>query len=87
MRVILDTSLNHTGSDSVYFDRYSNFPARARSRAAKINSDSPYADWYTFFPDKTQPDQQYTGWVGASTAGADRVRQLQATSPSASRTR
>ena len=64
IRVILDTSLNHTGSDSVYFDRYANFPETGAFEGAKIQSSSPYADWYTFFPDKTQPDQQYTGWGG-----------------------
>ncbi len=32
IRVILDTSLNHTGSDSVYFDRYANFREHRRVR-------------------------------------------------------
>ncbi len=64
IRVILDTSLNHTGSDSAYFDRYANFPETGAFEGAKIQSDSPYADWYSFFPDKTQPDQQYSGWGG-----------------------
>ena len=67
MRVILDTSLNHTGSDSVYFDRYANFPGTGAFEDAKIRSDSPYADWFRFFPEQTEPDRQYAGWVGVST--------------------
>lgn len=66
MRVILDTSLNHTGSDSVYFDRYANFPGTGAFENSKIQPDSPYADWYTFFPDRTNPDSQYSGWGGPS---------------------
>ena len=64
IRVILDTSLNHTGSDSVYFDRYANFPGVGAFEDATIRPDSPYADWYRFFPDETEPDRQYAGWVG-----------------------
>ncbi|MFS0700392.1 glycoside hydrolase family 13 protein [Cellulomonas sp. 179-A 4D5 NHS] len=67
MRVILDTSLNHTGSDSVYFDRYSNFDALGAFEGETISPGSPYADWYRFFPEETEPDRQYAGWVGVST--------------------
>ena len=67
IRVILDTSLNHTGSDSLYFDRYANFPGTGAFENAQIRPDSPYADWYRFFPDQTEPDRQYAGWVGVPT--------------------
>jgi len=67
LRVILDTSLNHTGSDSVYFDRYENFEGTGAFEGATIQPDSPYADWYTFNPEAENPDQQYEGWVGIST--------------------
>jgi len=66
IRVILDTSLNHTGSDSVYFDRYSNYPGTGAFENAKIRPDSPWADWYRFFPNEPAPDRQYAGWVGVS---------------------
>ena len=64
IRVLLDASLNHTGSDSVYFDRFNNFKSNGAFAGAKINPTSPYADWYSFDPSKTDPDQQYKGWVG-----------------------
>lgn len=64
IRVLLDVSLNHTGSDSVYFDRFNNFKSNGAFADAKINLKSPYADWYSFDTTKTDPEQQYKGWVG-----------------------
>ena len=64
IRVIPDTSLNHVGSDSVYFDRYANHRARGAFEGGRINVGSPYADWFTFDATQTDPDKQYTGWVG-----------------------
>ena len=56
MRVILDGVFNHTGDDSVYFNRRGNYP----SIGAYQSKTSPYADWYTFraFPKK------YEAWWG-----------------------
>ena len=50
IKVILDGVFNHTGADSIYFNRYSNYP----SVGAYQSRDSKYADWYEFesFPDK-----------------------------------
>ena len=50
IKVILDGVFNHTGADSIYFNRYSNYP----SVGAYQSRDSEYADWYEFesFPDK-----------------------------------
>ena len=72
IRVVPDASLNHTGSDSLYFDRYGNFAAvDGRSSGAfafgKINPASPYADWYRFDAGQKEPDKQYQGWVGVAT--------------------
>ncbi len=64
IRILLDTSLNHTGSDSVYFDRFGNFKSNGAFDNAKINPASPYADWYSFDATKSDPEQQYKGWVG-----------------------
>lgn len=64
IRILLDTSLNHTGSDSVYFDRFGNFKSNGAFAGAKINPDSPYADWYSFDASKSDPEAQYKGWVG-----------------------
>ena len=50
IRVILDGVFNHTGDDSVYFDRYGKYG----DNGAYNNRNSPYFDWYFFrhYPDK-----------------------------------
>ncbi|MFT6984453.1 MAG: cyclomaltodextrinase [Psychromonas sp.] len=67
IRVILDTSLNHTGNDSVYFDRYGKFPGVGAFEGGVIQPESPYASWYQFFPENTELIDQYLGWVGVET--------------------
>ena len=59
MKVLLDGVYNHTGADSVYFDRFGHFGTGAVSRG----KDSPFYDWYSFqhFPDK------YESWWGFAT--------------------
>ena len=56
MAVLLDGVFNHTGSDSVYFNKHGRFPGKG----AYQGPESPYYDWYTFerFPDK------YNSWWG-----------------------
>lgn len=56
IRVILDGVFNHTGDDSVYFNKYGNYP----SVGAYQSKDSPYYSWYSFqdFPNK------YSSWWG-----------------------
>ncbi|MBL8315851.1 MAG: hypothetical protein JNK55_19100 [Rubrivivax sp.] len=66
IRVIPDTSLNHTGSDSIYFDRYRNFGGQGAFAGGRINPASPYASWYRLDPGQRDPDKQYQGWVGVS---------------------
>ncbi len=66
IRVILDTSLNHTGQDSTYFDRFNNHGGRGAFAGGKIQPDSPYAGWYSFDPTQRDPKKQYKGWVGVS---------------------
>ena len=64
MRVILDTSLNHTGSDSLYFDRYAKYNSQGAFRGASIQHDSPYASWYIFDAKQSDPNKQFKGWTG-----------------------
>jgi glycosidase len=64
MRVIPDTSLNHTGSDSIYFDRYGKYHAGGAFEGGRVNPASPYADWYRFDPTQPSADNQYKGWLG-----------------------
>ena len=56
MKVILDGVFNHTGDDSVYFNRRGNY----RSLGAYESEKSRYADWYQFekFPNR------YDCWWG-----------------------
>ncbi len=62
--MIPDTSLNHSGSDSLYFDRYDKYPGLGAFKGEKIRTDSPYADWYHFDPTQTDPNKEYRGWMG-----------------------
>ncbi|WP_269532051.1 glycoside hydrolase family 13 protein [Chitinimonas sp. BJYL2] len=66
MRVLPDASFNHTGRDSVYFDRFAQHPGIGAFEGGKIRSDSPYASWYRFDATQTDLDKQYQGWVGVS---------------------
>ncbi len=54
--IILDGVFNHTGSDSIYFNRYASY----NSTGAYQSKESPYYSWYDFeaYPDK------YTSWWG-----------------------
>jgi len=49
IRIILDGVFNHTGSDSLYFNKKGSYPSIGAWQSEK----SPYAEWYTFqqFPD------------------------------------
>ena len=59
IEIILDGVFNHTGSDSIYFNRY----GRYRESGAYQSKKSKYYDWYDFqqFPNK------YTSWWGIET--------------------
>lgn len=56
IRILLDGVFNHTGSDSVYFNKNGHYT----SLGAYQSKDSPYIGWYTFrhFPD------DYECWWG-----------------------
>jgi cyclomaltodextrinase / maltogenic alpha-amylase / neopullulanase len=64
IRVIADTSLNHVGSDSLYFDRFANHQAQGAFEGGRINPSSPYASWFSFDATQKDADKQYKGWVG-----------------------
>lgn len=57
--IMLDGVFNHTGDDSVYFNKYGSYP----SLGAYQSRDSTYAEWYSFrrFPD------DYECWWGIKT--------------------
>ncbi len=44
INIMLDGVFNHTGADSVYFNKYGNYP----SLGAYQSKQSPYFDWYYF---------------------------------------
>lgn len=54
IRIILDGVFNHTGDDSVYFDRYGKY------NGAYSNANSVYRDWYI----KKQNSDEYECWWG-----------------------
>lgn len=56
--IILDGVFNHTGSDSVYFNKLSHYD----SVGAYNSKESPYYSWYTF---KSYPDE-YDCWWGCT---------------------
>lgn len=56
IRIILDGVFNHTGDDSLYFNRYGKYD----SCGAYNDLFSPYHDWYRF---KSFPDE-YESWWG-----------------------
>ncbi len=66
IRIITDTSLNHTGSDSIYFDRFGNHKSHGAFEGGRIQSGSPYLSWYTFDSQQSLPERQYRGWVGVT---------------------
>ena len=53
---IIDGVFNHTGDDSVYFNKYGNY----QSIGAYNSVNSPYYSWFTF---QEYPDE-YTSWWG-----------------------
>ncbi len=59
LRVICDGVFNHTGDDSIYFNRYGHYD----SLGAYQSKDSPYYDWYNFF----QFPKEYEAWWGIKT--------------------
>ncbi len=56
MGIILDGVFNHTGSDSIYFNRKGTYP----SLGAYQSKESPYYSWYEF----QKHPQEYTCWWG-----------------------
>ena len=57
--VILDGVFNHTGSDSIYFNKNANYPCIGAIQSEK----SQYASWYTF----TKYPEKYESWWGIET--------------------
>lgn len=57
--IILDGVFNHTGDDSVYFNKYGRYP----TLGAYQSLDSPYFSWYKFI---NYPDD-YESWWGIKT--------------------
>ncbi len=59
VRIILDGVFSHTGSDSVYFNKY----GRYKSVGAAQSDASPYYKWYNF----TEFPLRYASWWGFET--------------------
>lgn len=59
MHVVLDGVFNHTGDDSLYFNRYGHYD----SVGGYQSKESPYYDWYIFF----DYPNGYESWWGITT--------------------
>lgn len=59
IKIMLDGVFSHTGDDSLYFNKYGNYP----TLGAYQGKESPYYKWYTFKP---YPDD-YECWWGINT--------------------
>ena len=55
IRIILDGVFNHTGDDSLYFDRYEKYG----KTGAYSNPNSPFRNWFRF---RNYPDEYETWW-------------------------
>ena len=62
IKIILDGVFNHTGDDSLYFNKYGNYP----TVGAYSSEESEYRDWYKF----TLENGQYESWWGILTLPA-----------------
>ncbi len=61
IRIILDGVFNHTGDNSIYFDRYGEYG----KEGAYNNKESKYRKWYNFYPlTKTIKDKATGSTVG-----------------------
>ena len=81
IRVMLDGVFSHTGADSVYFNRYGNYP----SFGACQGKQSPYFPWYDFrafpgeyrswwgFHDLPEVDENNKAWQDFVVTGSDSV--------------
>ncbi len=58
MKIVLDGVFNHVGDDSIYFNKYGNFP----SVGAYQSQESSYYPWFDFYE---YPDQ-YNCWWGVT---------------------
>jgi len=65
VRLLPDASLNHTGRDSLYFDRYAKFPGLGALEGGEVQPASPYVSWYWLNPAGRTPEERYRGWSGA----------------------
>ena len=65
IRLILDGVFSHTGSDSIYFDKYGNYPHDdsfgSEVHGAWGHEDSPFRSWYKFDPEEKWG---YKSWWG-----------------------
>lgn len=81
IRILLDGVFSHTGADSVYFNRFSHYPAGGACQGET----SPYYNWYKFsefpgkykcwwnFPDLPEVDEENPDWQAFVVTGADSV--------------
>lgn len=82
IRILLDGVFSHTGADSVYFNKFSRYPAAGAYNAGE---QSPYYDWYDFrafpddyrcwwnFPDLPEVNEEEPSWQDFVITGENAV--------------
>lgn len=68
IRIILDTSLNHCGSDSLYMDRYGKYHSSGAFENETIHTNSPYYEWFEWNREAKSPDRMYGQWANPTLA-------------------
>jgi glycosidase len=68
IRIVLDTSLNHCGSDSLYMDRYGKYHSNGAFENEVIHTNSPYYEWFEWDREAKNPDRRYGQWSNPTLA-------------------
>ncbi len=68
IKMMIDTSLNHSGADSIYMDRYGKYEGVGAFKGEVIREDSPYCAWYDLDQEAVDPDQAYKQWFNPTLA-------------------
>ena len=63
IRFILDGVFNHTGADSVYFNKYGRYPEKGAYQALVEGGVSRYSSWYSFSRNRSG-EIMYDSWWG-----------------------
>lgn len=73
IHIILDASLNHCGSDSIYMDRFGKYDSYGAFEDEEIRADSEYYTWFEWREDATLAKDMYGQWANDTLANLEEV--------------